>query len=390
MPADNFQNYKRFIKNFYIYKFFKDFVFIYAVYIILFKFRGLSILEISILLSLWSSFVVIFEVPTGALADKWNRKFMLILGMLSKAAGFGVWSFADSFLFFALGFLFWGIQETFCSGTEEALLFDNLKKFEREEEYEKVAGQGYFYSKIAVGISVSLGGFLASYSFELVAILSSLSMIIAIIPTLSFHEVKFQKISSEKVKYFSLMRSAFKEAVNNKLLLRLILYSTIVLAVIGTLDEYEQLYFNWLNLPIAVFGVMTVIRMVFEAIGNKFAYKFQKYFKSENNIHALAILAGIALILSISYRTLFMLPIFAFIFLLGSISEVLVESRMQKEIITEQRATILSINSLLLNISAIVLTVGFGILSEVGDLTLSFLSFALLMILFSTISIVQK
>jgi len=384
------KSYKQFTRNFYIYRFFRDFAFIYAVYVILFKLAGLSVFEISLLLALWSAFVVVLEVPTGTLADKWNRKYMLGLGMLSKAFGFGIWFFADSFLLFALGFLFWGIGSTFTSGTQEALLFDNLKKFKKEGDYGKVTGHGHFYSKIAIGTSVFLGGFLASYSFNLVILLSSFSMLIAIIPTLFFHEVKIRKTSTEELKYFHLIKNAFKESVKNKFLLRLILYSAIVLAVIGTLDEYEQLYFNWVNLPIAFFGVLAVIVMGLQAVGNRFAYKFQRYFKNENNIYLLAMLSGISLILAISYRSLFMLPFLTLVFLFSSISEVLVESRLQKQIKTEQRATILSINSLLLNLSAIILTVGFGVLSEIGNLTWGFLAFGLLMILFSVFSIILK
>ena len=62
--------------------------------------------------------------------------------------------------------------------------------------------------------------------------------------------------------------------------------------------------------------------------------------------------------------------------------------RRLKEIKTDQRATIISINSLVLNLSAIVLVTGFGILSRIGDLIWGFILFALLLILFSIISIV--
>lgn len=380
------QSYKGFTRNWFLYRFLKDFAFVYAIYVILFKLRGLSVFEISLLLALWSGFVVLFEVPTGAIADKWNRKWMLTLGMLSKAIGFGIWFFADNFFLFTLGFLFWGIQETFCSGTQEALLFDNLKKFKKEKDYERVAGRGHFYSKIAIGTSVFLGGFLASYSFPLAISLSSVVMLLGIVPTLFFHEVRFKKTSTEEVKYIDYIKTAFKESAKNEQLLKLMLYSGIVLAVIGTLDEYSQIYYNWVSLPIAFFGVLAVIGMGLEALGSNYAYKFQKLFKSQNNIYVLSILGGIALLISVMYNSLLMLIPFMLISFFIAISEVLVESNLQKQIKTHQRATILSINSLLLNLSAIGLTVGFGILSKIGDLTWGFIAFALIMIVFSIIS----
>ncbi|MBW3013434.1 MFS transporter [Candidatus Woesearchaeota archaeon] len=387
MPDSN-RSFKWFVRNFYLFRFVQHFAFVYAVYVILFQLRGLPVFEISLLLALWSGFVVLFEVPTGALADKWNRQYMLILGTLSKAIGFGIWIFADNFFLFALGFFFWGISETFCSGTQEALLYDNLKNFKKEKEYEKIAGKGHFYFKIAVGTSLFAGGFIASFNISLAIILSSITMLVAIIPILFLHEVRIKKTSTKEVKYIDYIKNAFKESAKNKQLLKLILYSTIVLAVVGTLDEYEQLFFNWTGLPIAFFGVIAAVILLVEAIGAKYAYKFQKIYGNKSNIHVLSILAGIALLVSVMYQSLLLLIPFISVFFFIGISEVLVESRLQNQIKSNQRATILSINSLLSNGSAIGLTIGFGILSKIGDLTWGFIAFALVMIVFSTISMI--
>ena len=388
MKQKSKHNYRSFIRNFYLFRFLTDFVFVYAVYIILFRMRGLSVLEISLLMALWCAFVVVLEVPTGAVADKWSRKNMLSLGMLSKALCFVVWYFAKDFWIFALGFLFWAIQETFCSGSLEALLFDTLKKYNKEDNYEKITGQGHFYLRISVGISVFLGGFLASYSLDLTLLLSVLFMLIAIIPTFSFEDVGNKKTSADKVRYFSLIKNAFKECSRNKLLFRLILYSAVATAVVGILDEYEQLYFNWVNLPLAFFGVLIVVRMLFEAIGSKYAYKFNNHFKNSKNIYYLSLISGFLLILAVSYRSLFMLPVFALVFLFGATGEVMVESGLQREIKTDQRATIISINSLVINSSIIILATGFGILSKIGSLTWGFLTFGFILIIFSIYSLI--
>ncbi len=379
-----------FILNFYIYKFLKHFAFVYAVYLILFKSRGLSVFEISLLLGLWSACVVFFEVPTGALADKWNRKYMMIIGLFLKSAGFAIWLFADNFFLFALGFFFWGLQETFCSGTEEALLYDTLKKFKRSNEYPKIAGQGYFYAKISAGSSIFLGGFIAAYDFSLTIFLSSLFMLFAIIPILSFKEVARGKSSTEEKKYFNLIKNAFRQSAKNKRLLRLIIYSLIVLAISGTLDEYQQLYFDWIKIPLPFFGIVIVSIMFLQAFGNKIAHRFHAKFQDEKNIYYLSLLAGICLLLAISWNALFSLFFFILLFFWTGISEILIEDRIQQQIKTEQRATMISINSLLLNSSAIVLTTLFGITSIFKDLRGGFLAFALIMIFYSLQAIVAR
>ena len=313
MPTEKKSPYTTFLRNFYLFRFFTDFAFVYAVYILHFKLKGLSVLEISLLLAFWCGFVILFEVPTGALADRWSRKHMLSLGMLFKAIGFGVWYFADGFWLFALGFLFWGLQETFCSGTQEALLFDNLKAYGRESDYEKIAGKGHFYSRIAAALSVILGGFIASFNFGLVIVLSSVFMLIAMIPTILLCEVRYEEDIHEG-KYMHLIRDAFGRSKNDMIIKRLFLYTAVIVAVVGVLDEYEQLLFNRVGLPVAFFGVMIVFRMGLEAVGTRLAYKFPKYSPNQYGIYVLAILSGVLLICAVSFRTILMLPIFALVF----------------------------------------------------------------------------
>ena len=383
-------SYKKFIAFFYTFRFFTDFAFIYAVYIIFFKIRGLSVLEISLLLTLWCGFVVIMEVPTGALADRWNRKHLLSLGLVSKAVGFMVWFFADSFWLFALGFLFWGIQETFHSGTQEALLFENLKKFNRQQEYDKISGNGHFFSKIATGVSVFLGGIIASFSFKLVILLSALSMMTALLATFFLEEVESHRLTGEKIRYFSQIKIAFGECLTNANLLRLIVYSAIVLGIIGILDEFEQLYFDWLGLPITFFGMVSAARMLLAAAGNKLAHRFRQWLGEFKAIYYPALGAGILLMLAVSDKSLFMLPVFAVVFFFGGVGEVLVESGLQNSISSNKRATIISINALILGISAGIFSLLFGIISKIGSLAWGFLFFALMLFVFSIFSIFFK
>jgi MFS family permease len=380
--------YKGFLTRFYLYRFFKDFAFIYAVYVVLFKLRGLSVLEISLLLSLWAALNVVLEIPTGALADRWNRKYMLVLGMLSKAAGFLVWVFANDFVMFALGFLFWTIQSTFTSGTQEALLYDTLKKFRKYREYKRVTGTGKFYQKIATGAACLLGGVIASVSFDAVLVLSSASMIIAMIAALTFQEVKVRTTTKE-TKYLLLIKNAIIQSAKNKLLLRMMLYSMIVLSIIGALDEYDQLFLNWVDVPIFLFGAWFVARFASEAVAGRIAYRVERYFKTDKIIYILSGLAGALLFLSISYPSVYMLPVYLSVYFLIAISDVFVECGLQEQIKTNERATILSINRFMENASCIVFFSVFGLLSLAGGLYLGLLFFAILLVAYSVAAIIR-
>ena len=115
------------VKLLYIYKFMSQCMPIYAFYTILFIQRGMSVTDIAVLLALWSVFTIVFEVPSGVLADRWNRRNMLAIATALQGLCFMIWFFSHTFLIFAIGFVFWAIAGAFISGTEEGLIYDNLK-----------------------------------------------------------------------------------------------------------------------------------------------------------------------------------------------------------------------------------------------------------------------
>ena len=114
------KSYVKFCRSYYSFRFLLDFVFLYAVHLILFELKGMSVFQISLLLIIWSSTTLVLEIPAGIISDQWNRKYMLLVAVGFKVIGFTCWYFADTFWMFALGFFFWGLQETFTSGTPSA------------------------------------------------------------------------------------------------------------------------------------------------------------------------------------------------------------------------------------------------------------------------------
>lgn len=367
--------------------FFNDFVFLYAVYVLLFKLRGLDIWQISLLMVIWSGAVIFFEIPSGAWADHWNRKVLISIGQFSKLLGFIIWYYSNTFSFFALGFIFWGIQEAFCSGSREALLYDTLKSFKKESQYEKVAGKGGFYANLAIGISVFLGGFIASYSMNLVILLSVGFMFIAFIITLLFPNIKI-RTEGEKTHYFMILKQSFQLIFSKTRILKLMLYSMLILTIIGVLEEYQQLYFNWIHIPIAFFGVASVLLILAQACGNRYAYKVSKVFNNRNTIYYIALLGGLSLFITPLVQSLIMMIFLIMVFFFHGLAEILLESRLQQLLKSDQRATVLSINSLLTNAIAIFLVLIFGWVSKMGGLQYGFIIFAFIMISYSVLSII--
>lgn len=110
-------------------------------YALLFADTGLSGAQISVLFAIWSAVGIVAEVPSGALADRFSRRSVLVVGGILEAAGFALWITLPGFTAFAAGFVLWGLGGALTSGALEALLYDGLAAADARSRFTGVLGQ---------------------------------------------------------------------------------------------------------------------------------------------------------------------------------------------------------------------------------------------------------
>lgn len=113
---------------------------VYPLYALYFADTGLSGDQITLLFAVWSLTGVLAEVPTGALADRFPRRWALAAGALVQSLGFALWMVVPSFTGFAAGFVLWGLGGSLISGAQEALLYDDLVAVGSEDAYPAALG----------------------------------------------------------------------------------------------------------------------------------------------------------------------------------------------------------------------------------------------------------
>jgi len=373
------QKYKSFVRNYLLSSSLYDFIFAYAIYNVLFNIRGLSVFEISILLAWWALTTMFFEIPSGALADYWSRKKMLVIAPLIKSLCFVTWFLADgNFYFYALGFLFWSIGSSLVSGTTEALLYDELVAFKKKEEYEKMLGKKRFYFHIALAISMITGGFIAHYNLDLVLILSIIPLFLSAFFALLIKETPKAK-STEEVRYLEYIKLAYREIKNNKVLLFLLVYS-LGISIFGNIEEFDQLYYQLAGLPIIAFGLIGFLWSILNSIGSYYAHKFK------NALWVFYTFPFVAVILLFFVGLKPSIPMIAILLLsyfITSPLKVLIDSKIQHNIKSVSRATVTSINALLINAFGIFLILVFGVISKVWNLQAIYISTSIFLIIFT-------
>lgn len=122
---------------------------------------GLSNLEVFAANAFFTGGMVIFEVPTGVVADTWGRRASYLLGTVTLAAATFVywlmWSWHPPFWTWAIVSALLGLGYTFFSGAVEAWLIDALHFAGYDDDLETILGRGQMVAGAAM-LGGSLGG----------------------------------------------------------------------------------------------------------------------------------------------------------------------------------------------------------------------------------------
>ena len=351
-------------KLYYLYRAFDELIPIYPLYLIMFEKGGLSVAQISLLLAIWSIPGVVLEIPTGVLADHWSRRNMLFLGQILKAGCYLAWFFADGFWIYALGFVLWGIGGTFKSGSEEALLFDSLKRDNREECFDRVLGRGRLLSGISTVIASLFGGFLGMrFGFSPVLLFSVVSGLAGAATVFCMKEVNLYRDRLIEEKKDSSLRTLLKSM--NFLLKRkeILLYSLMTILVFttaGVLDEYDQLIAKDFGLSYALIGSWTAVRFILIALGGFLAAVLrrgiERGFRLRDRMYQvvlLSCLAAGALLVAGLVRSIGVMALYGLYYLIMAAGDVIQEDYIQQRIEEEGRSTVHSLIALSQNLYGI-------------------------------------
>lgn len=129
---------------------------------------GLSIVEAFAANAFFTVGMVLFEIPTGVIADSKGRRLSYLLGTLTLAITTFLylvlaWTHAP-FLYWAIVSLFLGLGFTFFSGATDAWLVDALHATKYKGQLDNVFGKAQIVGGVAMLSGSVLGGLIAQFS----------------------------------------------------------------------------------------------------------------------------------------------------------------------------------------------------------------------------------
>lgn len=358
---------RRFLGAYFAYVFLFDFMLAYAIYTALFRLEGLTITEIAILLAFWSATAIVLELPSGALSDHFDRRWLLVAAPLIKALTFVCWGLAGgNFWLYGLGFLFWSIGQALFSGSKEALLYERLEAVGREAEYDRMLGRDHAANQLGIGLGALFGGFVAYYSMEATLWLCLPPLLLGAAAALVLEDTRsgrsHQPDSEEpQPGYFGHFLAAAGEFRRHASIRFLTLYVAGGLIVLDILEEFDQLFYLAISLPVWAFGIADFAVLGVHALASVAAHRLAG---RPALGWILPVVAGLMLLAASLMGSILGLVPLILAYVTVAPAYVLAEAKFQQEMEGRSRATTTSALVVAQNVTGIALTLALGWLAD--------------------------
>lgn len=350
-----------FLVKVYAYSFLDQFILLFTSYSLFFRDSGLSPFQIGILYGILPVTTFLFEVPTGVLADTYSRRTLLSLAQILRAIAFALWIVFQNYASFAAGFALWGLSMTLISGTFESFVYDELKHFNREQEYERVRGRIDASHFAGLTLATFLGGFIAAFGYEAVFVPSILIPVVAACVILTTRPVHAVRSTGER-EYWHVVRGAFAEMRGNPYLLRIMGYFAVSFGVIEGSNEFWVLFFGERGVFLGEIGVILAMANAATVLAGFTTHHWKT---TETTMYALMLVAGAAAVAATMFGTIASVC-FSLLFCYASqVAIIKCETRLQHAVRSHQRATVTSVRSLLTQAVTFVYFLAVGLLAEI-------------------------
>jgi MFS family permease len=139
-----------FFKMFLAFAFLNDFGMFYSLYNYIFSQSGMSVFQVSTILSCGQIGKIIFDIPGGILNDKYNKKFAFYIGIFAKILAMIIFINFKNYYTFIIAMFLVGISWSCTFGKLETFLYSQL---EVKENFTKQIGVMYGLVNLSIAIA---------------------------------------------------------------------------------------------------------------------------------------------------------------------------------------------------------------------------------------------
>jgi len=328
-----------------------------------------TVTNVAIVFAVEAFCVVLFEVPTGAIADLFGRVRSINLAYISALLALVFLAVGGSMLMFILYAVINAFARSLTSGTISALIYDSLKEEKKEQYFKKVMGNMLALWPLGASVGSILGGYMAAVSLRTPVLFSFVPVAIALVMTFFMKEPNYEREPDKNILKHMLVSS---KVIFRSRQLFIIAAACLIMSSLGeTIHRLDGIYFEFKQIPIVYFGFISAFIYGMSAAGHYLSYGISKKLGNKAALVIAYILSPLLTLLAtfatgFGAAALFIIPSLSY-----GIKNPIIDHLINAEIPSSLRATVLSVNNFIGQLGFALAAPAVGFFSQVYDINIA-------------------
>jgi len=330
---------------------------------------GLSLSELMMVQAWFSLCVLLFEIPTGTLADTFGRKNTVILSFFTNVIGVILYVVYPTFWMFMLAEMFWALSVALASGAKEAMVYDTLVDHGEEKQSQKVFGKFKMSHLWALMISAPIGSLIGqAWGFEWAVLLMIIPFTLSAICLFFVPEPKSHKLpeGQSREPFMKQIVTGWKYFKTHPYLMVMTFDMVWIWSLAFMVIWFQQVVLLDLGVKESTFGWFVTFGLVSQMLALKSFPFLERILKSKKNVLTLSgLLPAVGFALLAFYPSVATVLIaLAFCTGFGLSRRSLYASYVNKFIESHQRATVNSYINIGINITGFLIKPALGFVAD--------------------------
>jgi DHA3 family tetracycline resistance protein-like MFS transporter len=296
----------------------------------------------------YSIAIILSEVPTGIIGDKFGHRKSVILGCLCEVFGIGFILLFPNVVGLFGGYILLGIGQSFQSGSTEALLYEGTTAAGKKREYKRHLSQILSNDTLAFAVGTGIVGIMYGWRgtsvLQILILCSLISKFLGFLTTLKLKDIENNK---PKAVSDSNMWQTFRQSLNvikrDGTLRNLTYIKLLTLTAQYVILSVYQSYFINNHVPALYVGLVLTAGALANAVCMRNIYRLEKYFSLDKIVLWLNLLMGSTyLVLSFARAPWLLIVVFVLLYAQYNLQDPIISDYINDRTETGIRATVLS------------------------------------------------
>lgn len=376
---------KRNISLIYIHTFLSTFILFYICDTLFYIERGLSSSQYISFVGISFLIKLLFEIPFGIIADKHNKKLLLLTSNLLFITSTIIFILSHNYFTFLIAIIINAINNSLSSGIVHSILYESI---ENKNFFNKSLFYNSFFYNISYMLAMIVGGYIGQkYGLVYTYYITILPFVIDFFILLMIKvNVNFKDTDIEK--NISILKNGIMEVKNNSYILKLMFRSAVLFSGIELVEESHPEYSANIEIPVFIIGIYTSLMLLFCIIGSYLGSKVKKN-KYNLILNINPIIVGICILLIGILNNFIGIIFILLIYIFSESFDNIMMSELHNSISSKSRVTVESINQFILGIFGFLFSILMAILLRFMSINVMYIIIGIIIIIFGTLSVIK-